>query len=329
MSQLITLGAINKLTGEYVFPRIANKKDEYKCPECNKDLILCQGAIKAHHFRHKVDHINPCYHYTSPSESQIHKDAKLLMKNILEKKKSVSFIRKCISCKDLEEHVVPLVTDSSEIKLEYRFEYNGPKIADVAYIDSGDITCIIEICHTHKTCSENRPEPWFEIDARTFINSISNKQISHIEIPCIRLEKCEDCVLKDLKKIDLDKYVRIKLGQKYPVPDYYNQNPDNSDYRRIEHLRFDFHAGEDYQDNNDIISLFENDLRSNKYKIVVHSWKGSFWAYIINKEYYDSYNYYDIYNIDKYPYVQRMTLTGMGTVDIIKHLITHKLLKKR
>jgi hypothetical protein len=30
MSQLLSLGAINKLTGEYVYPKIANKKDEYK-----------------------------------------------------------------------------------------------------------------------------------------------------------------------------------------------------------------------------------------------------------------------------------------------------------
>jgi DNA-directed RNA polymerase subunit RPC12/RpoP len=59
MSQLLSLGAINKLTGEYVYPKIANKKDEYICPECNKDLILVQGDIRVHHCRHKVDSINP------------------------------------------------------------------------------------------------------------------------------------------------------------------------------------------------------------------------------------------------------------------------------
>jgi competence CoiA-like predicted nuclease len=74
MSQLLSLGAINKLTGEYVYPKIANKKDEYICPECNKDLILVQGKIRVHHFRHKVDSINPCHHYSKPTESQIHKN---------------------------------------------------------------------------------------------------------------------------------------------------------------------------------------------------------------------------------------------------------------
>jgi hypothetical protein len=67
MSQLLSLGAINKLTGEYVYPKIANKKDEYICPECNKDLILVQGEIRVHHFRHKVDKQK---HRLSPVETK-------------------------------------------------------------------------------------------------------------------------------------------------------------------------------------------------------------------------------------------------------------------
>ena len=58
MSQQLSLGAINKLTGKYVYSKIANKKDKYICPECNKDLILVQGETRIHHFRHKVDSIN-------------------------------------------------------------------------------------------------------------------------------------------------------------------------------------------------------------------------------------------------------------------------------
>jgi len=50
MSKLTYLGTINKLTDKYVYPKIANKKDEYICPECNKDLILVQGDIRVHHF---------------------------------------------------------------------------------------------------------------------------------------------------------------------------------------------------------------------------------------------------------------------------------------
>ena len=29
MSQLLSLGAIHKATGEYIYPKIANKKEEY------------------------------------------------------------------------------------------------------------------------------------------------------------------------------------------------------------------------------------------------------------------------------------------------------------
>ena len=86
MTHILSLGAINKLTGEYVYPKIANKKEEYICPECNKDLILCQGEIRVHHYRHKVDNVNPCHHYSNPTEAQIHKDAKLLLKDLLERK---------------------------------------------------------------------------------------------------------------------------------------------------------------------------------------------------------------------------------------------------
>jgi competence CoiA-like predicted nuclease len=82
MTHVLSLGAINKLNGEYVYPKIANKKDEYICPECNKDLILCQGEIIRPYFRHKVDSVNPCNHYSNPTETQIHKDAKILLKNL-------------------------------------------------------------------------------------------------------------------------------------------------------------------------------------------------------------------------------------------------------
>jgi uncharacterized protein YkuJ len=200
MTHNLSLGAINKQTGDYVYPKIANKKDEYVCPDCNKDLILCQGEIIRPYFRHKVDSVNPCNHYSNPTETQIHKDGKMVMKSLLERKTPISFVRNCCSCKKNEEHEIPEMTESSKIELEYRFEYNGTKIADVAYIDNGDIFCIFEICNTHKTSSEKRPEPWFEIDAITLIKLANDSNVSHIKIPCIRCEKCDDCIEEKLKK---------------------------------------------------------------------------------------------------------------------------------
>lgn len=196
MTHLLSLGAINKRTHEYIYPKIANKKDEYICPECNKDLILCQGDARVHHFRHKADSINQCHHYSNPTETQIHKDAKILLKNLLERKIQILFIRNCCCCKKNEEFEIPEITETSVIQLEHRFEHNGLKIADVAYIDDNEILCIFEICNTHKTCSENRPDPWFEINAETLIK-LANNSLTSLEIPCIRTEKCGDCIEKE------------------------------------------------------------------------------------------------------------------------------------
>jgi len=203
MSQLLSLGAINKLTGKYVYPKIANKKDKYICPECNKDLILVQGEIRLHHFRHKVDSINPCHHYSKPTESQIHKDAKMLMKTLLENETPIQFIRECVSCKISYEINLPAlveiemtesqIIDRSIISLEYRFNFNDElKIADVAHTHNGKIKCIYEICNTHKTCSKDRPEPWIEIDAKSLLTLV-NSNNKPLIINCIRCEKCEEC----------------------------------------------------------------------------------------------------------------------------------------
>ncbi len=210
MAQLITLGAKNKLTGEYIYPKIANKKDKYICPDCEKDLIVCKGEIRVHHFRHKVDTINPCNHYNSPTESEIHKDAKLLMKTLLDKKTKIMFIRKCCSCKQNEEINIKEMSETSKIELEHRFFYNGIKIADVAHVDNGEIKEIFEICNSHKTQSENRPDPWYEIDALTLINLVNESNTETIKIPCIRCEKCEKC-----KELDKNKNYETKERENY------------------------------------------------------------------------------------------------------------------
>jgi hypothetical protein len=211
MSQLLSLGAINKLTGDYVYPKIANKKDLYICPECNKDLILVQGEIRVHHFRHKVDSSNPCHHYSKPTESQIHKDAKMLMKTLLENKTHIQFVRECVSCKITTEINLPEIIEGSIISLEHRFNYEDElRIADVAHTFNGEIKGIYEICHTHKTCSENRPDPWVEIDANSLLTLV-NTNNEHLIINCIRCEKCEKCIEKEREiRLNIRKDVKSK-----------------------------------------------------------------------------------------------------------------------
>ena len=337
MSKIIPLGAINRKTQEYVYPKVANKKDEYICPDCNKDLILCKGEIRIPHFRHKVDSINPCHHYSNPTESQIHKDAKILLQNLLQRKIPTSFIRECCSCKKMEEFEIPEMTESSTIELEYRFQYNGSlQVADVAYLNNGEIVALFEICYTHKTFSEKRPEPWFEIDAEKLIRLANDDSLTTLQIPCIRCEKCEECIELENNKIKahknaLEKYVRIKLGQKYPVPDY-------NEYDRIVHDRISFDAGnDDSKDNKQLIEFFQNDFNKlsfplKKY-VVIHSLKGSISAFIVSEEHYKKFDYWDFWkhyggnsghtiDIDL-PYDKIIDMFSKGTVEIIVELILY------
>lgn len=372
MSQLLSLGAINKLTGKYVYPKIANKKDKYICPECNKDLILVQGYIRIHHFRHKIDNINPCHHYSNPTETQIHKDAKILLKTLLENKTPIQFIRKCVSCKKDEEFKILEISDTSIIELEYRFNYNNNlKIADVAYIDDGDIVCIFEICNTNKTISNNRPEPWFEIDANSLLKLVNDTCFTILKIPCIRCEKCDECIEKEMNDIKIsnlekfirEKYIRFKLGQKiYPTPKYpypqinicekfdksHNYRNCSCDYcnkfsncgycdnckyykwyndvwKTEGHLRFDFDARYDLINNKEICDIFNNDNDLNLYRIVLCSWKGGIIGYLISKEDYNKYNYWNSDWWDKFilnlPYKYTKDYGGDGTIDIFEDLI--------
>lgn len=192
MSCILLLGALKKGTSEYVYPAIANREDDHICPDCKRDLILRKGEIRVHHFAHcKSD--NPCTYYSRPSEAQIHKDAKMLLKTLLDNKTPLKIITNCDpSCPDRKtEYEIPEITETSRIIVEYGFDYKGRKVADVAYLDENEIVCIFEIYNTHLTNPENRPEPWFELDATKFINAVNNGE----EIRCIRKRSCEKCEL--------------------------------------------------------------------------------------------------------------------------------------
>ena len=45
MSNHFSMGAINKTTNKYEYPKIANKINKYKCPFCEKDVIFRNGKI--------------------------------------------------------------------------------------------------------------------------------------------------------------------------------------------------------------------------------------------------------------------------------------------
>ena len=104
------MGAINKTTNQYEYPKKATKTNTYACPDCKKDVILRKGEIRVPHFAHyKSD--NPCTYYERPGESQIHKDAKLALKTILEEDQDVCIVRSCGTCNHIIKHHIDKRTE--------------------------------------------------------------------------------------------------------------------------------------------------------------------------------------------------------------------------
>lgn len=130
-------------------------------------MFFCKGEKISPYFRHK--NITKCKYYTNPGESQIHKDAKMMMKYILEKN-NITMFRYC-DCGCIDDHNIS--AQDCEI-LEYRFEYNGPKVADVACIRDNKIVYIFEVYHTNKTKENARPEPWFELNSESIYRAAKN-----------------------------------------------------------------------------------------------------------------------------------------------------------
>ena len=93
------MGAINTETNQREIPRFANKANTYKCPECSRGVQLRKGEIRMPHFAHNKSD-SPCNFYKSPSESQIHKEGKLVMKSLLDNKSNIMFFRSCNQCND-------------------------------------------------------------------------------------------------------------------------------------------------------------------------------------------------------------------------------------
>lgn len=211
-------GAINKETQLYELPIEASKQNNYECPCCSRDIIFKKGRIKIPHFSHKSS-INPCNYYISPSESQIHKDAKIVMKKILDDKKMLTFSRKCSDCWFEEDILVLDNYNTSQAFLEYRFYFNNSqRSADVALISDNEIQYIFEIYHTHKTLDINRPEPWFEIKAQTFLDNcyetIEDSKERGILVSCDREHLCDYCRIKQNRQRDIRRYEKERIEKK-------------------------------------------------------------------------------------------------------------------
>ena len=176
------MGAIDIESNMYFSPSEALKGKTYKCNDCENRVILRKGSLRKPHFAH-YSQTNTCGYYDKPSESQVHKDAKALMKKMLLEKNAIQFIWNCdypqchntrSNCYIFQDSPSIVYKEGDEVVLEYR-DKDNKWVADVAVINDGEVRYIIEIKHTHQT-NLGRPEPWFEVDASSFIQSI-NEQI--------------------------------------------------------------------------------------------------------------------------------------------------------
>jgi len=197
------IGAFEKNTTNYILPKYAKKNTKYVCidPNCkNRDLIFKNGEIKAPHFAHKSNNDNiKCGVYDANNNDGIHNAAQILLKKILEDKKKVIIQKSCNAHGILKNIEIPIITDKVKIINEFSFNFNNSKKrADVAYVENNNgiqTYIIFEICHTHETNKNDRPEPWYEFNATDLIENINtNIENNEIKLDCIRRdERCPEC----------------------------------------------------------------------------------------------------------------------------------------
>ena len=199
----LQFGAIDITTELYTPPYKATKNTQYKCTCCNELVIFKKGEIKKPHFSHYSK--SQCQYYDHPNESQIHKEAKLLLCYLLNSKRKIIINNTCCNCLINIDTEIKYKT-CSEAYTEYRVTDNDIiNIYDVVLLSKNKIKYIFEIYNTHK---QNRNcNNWFEIDATELINLNIEDNNETINLNCIRknIYCCETfCNKQNFKEILLN-----------------------------------------------------------------------------------------------------------------------------
>lgn len=163
------------------------------CPECRNEVIPRQGNIRKHHFAHKMSD-NPCSYFDRPTESQQHAIGKRLIASLLQDGKEMEISYRCIY--NSTPHIIYekfKMIEGDTIVLEYR-DPKGTYVADLAILNNGFPRVIIEICHTHKTTTNVRPEPWFELSTEHIFGTDLSKDVFHVECSRSRTSLGSACV---------------------------------------------------------------------------------------------------------------------------------------
>lgn len=206
------LGAYLKGTETYIKPGIAQKKDdkgvknEWTCPVCKTDADLKKGTIKAHHFAHRVK--KSCSYFERPGESDLHKAAKEEIRNRYEGGAQFKVVRNCSSCRCPSNILdTSLLNGKRRATKEDSYDPTNKRLhSDVSLYHDDTLTCIVEILNTHKT--EQRPEPWVEINA---VDVIQNTDISdNITFYCKRSYICNICERKAEERLAEQNRIRAE-----------------------------------------------------------------------------------------------------------------------
>ena len=337
MSHLL-MGAFNNKK-QYTMPQNAMKNEIYKCPECDGELILRQGNIRAHHFSHKQN--STCTYLEKPSELFQHLGAKHIIQYKLQNQ-SIQINRCCSMCKNNIIFKLPKCDGTYLAELEYRYivdimsGYNKkfvnddligkckPSIyvADCAIVDTTeynyDIPYIIEIYTTSKPEKNKICEEWFKVNAIDILKS----DIDSNEINCIRTDVCEECIDQTYKSLDnikdsyaiwnekdKDFYISYRLGQRV-----FRENAFNDWHLRLSHRS----GREGTIKNDDIVRRFYDlFLNMDNKKIISHLGVLGIQFTLISK----NDNHEDII-------LDQNTQAYLNTIDTIKLLIKTMQLKQ-
>lgn len=212
---MIIFTALRESDKKEIYIWDANKNDgELKCLGCNEKLIIRDGSHNIKHFAH-ISNSNCNYE----NNQDKHTYAIHILKEILEKRYVECIKRECFICggindsgdwnigeificggiNNLNYWFINKNFNNYIIKTECKYDNKKQNHADLAILDENNkLICIFEIYNTHKT--EQRPEPWFELDADILIQNYENyekyENYNNAELECIREFKCKKCKKK-------------------------------------------------------------------------------------------------------------------------------------
>ena len=244
-----TSGAINKECSLYEYPNEASKKNNYMCPYCKNDVILRKGDIRKHHFAHKSEN-NTCTYYTKPTKQHMIDDVKNIIQSNFNNNNQILIESKCeyikkynTSClENINKYIKKTDTITCEINFDFIYnEYDNK--ADIAFIENGNIKYIIECFIEDNDDSGvqfskafNRPEPWFKLDVKDFLEQYSKinndtsedtskdtsedttEDVKTIKINCLRnaryCHKCSELYNSEQERKRANNAQRILIGDR-------------------------------------------------------------------------------------------------------------------